>query len=267
MKVLVAGVVELSFTDYPGIPALVAFVPGCPFRCPMCQNSSILEVKPEHEKELDEFLSRIKVALGTVDAVKVSGGEPTLYPEFMLKLSEFCRKHGLLFGLDTNGYFPDVVRSLLGHVNLVSVDVKAAFDDDLYSRIIGVDKGAEAISRLEETLRVLFSSNVYVDVRTTLIPTVNDREEHMRNIGEKLTELGYVDKALRGEASYTLQEFEPNLAWKEEMRKMRRPTLEEMVKAGEAAGIPRVYIRKAGVGFMVGLDDLRKRERRKFDLI
>ncbi|MBS7287279.1 MAG: radical SAM protein [Candidatus Freyarchaeota archaeon] len=264
MKVLVAGVVELSFMDYLGSPALVVFVPGCPFRCPMCQNSSILEVKSEHEKELDEFLSRIKAALGTVDAVKVSGGEPTLYPEFMLELSEFCRKHGLLFGFDTNGYFPDVVRNLLENVNLVSIDVKAAFNDtDLYSRIIGVDRGVEAISRLEETLRALFSSNVYVDVRTTIIPTINDREEHMRDIGETLTELGYVDKALRGEASYTLQEFEPNLAWKEEMKKMRGPTLEEMVRAGEAVGLPRVYIRKKDVGFMVGLEDLRRREGRE----
>jgi len=268
MKIMVAGIVELSLMDYPSSPALVIFVPGCPFRCPMCQNWSILEAKPEHEKELDEFLSKVRVALDTVDAVKVSGGEPTLYPEFLLRLSEFCRDHGLLFGFDTNGYFPDVVKALLGRVNLVSVDVKAAFNDPvLYSRIIGIDKGMEAINRLKETLRMLFLSNVYVDVRTTLIPTVNDGEGCMKNIGESLTRLGYVDKALKGEASYTLQELEPSLAWKEEVKRLRRPTLEEMMKAGESVGLPRVYIRKADVGFMIGLEELKKREARKVDLI
>ncbi|MBS7248955.1 MAG: radical SAM protein [Candidatus Jordarchaeales archaeon] len=268
MRIMVAGVAELSFMDYPGSPALVIFVPGCPFQCPMCQNWRILEAKPEHEKEFDEFLSKIRVALGAVDAVKVSGGEPTLYPEFLLKLSEFCRDHGLLFGFDTNGYFPDVVKRLLGQVDLVSVDVKAAFNDPaLYSRVIGVEMGEEAISRLRETLKALFSGNVYVDVRTTLIPTVNDKEEHMKNIGENLARLGYVGKALKEEASYTLQELEPNLAWKDEVRRMRRPTLEEMVKAGESVGLPRVYIRKANVGFMVRLDDLKRQEVRKLDLI
>lgn len=260
MKVLVAGVVELSFVDYPGRPALVVFVPGCSFRCPMCQNWSILEARPEHEKTFDAFTSRIRGALDFVEAVKVSGGEPTLYPEFLLKLSEFCKRRGLLFGFDTNGYFPDVVRSLIGHTDLVSVDVKAAFNDpNLYSRIIGVEKGADAISRLKETLRTLLLSNAYVDIRTTLIPTVNDEEGHMRNIGETLRELGYVEKALRGEASYTLQEFEPSLARSEEMRKMRRPTLEEMVAAGEALGLPNVYIRKRDVGFMVRLEELKRK--------
>lgn len=253
-----AGVVELSFVDYPGRPALVVFVPGCSFKCPMCQNWPILEARPEHEKTFDAFVSSIKGALDIVDAVKMSGGEPTLYPEFLLKLSEFCKRRGLLFGFDTNGYFPDVVKSLVGHTNLVSVDVKAAFNDpDLYSRIIGVEKGAEAINRLKETLRTLFLSDAYVDVRTTLIPTVNDSEEHMRNIGETLRKLGYVEKALKGQASYTLQEFEPSLARSDEMRKMRRPTLEEMIKAGEAVGLPNVYIRKRDVGFMVRLEELK----------
>ncbi|MHA1608213.1 MAG: radical SAM protein [Candidatus Freyarchaeota archaeon] len=268
MKVLVSGVVELSLVDYPRNPALVIFVPGCPFRCPMCHNWRMLEVKPEHEKAFDELLSKLKRAIDAVEAVKVSGGEPTLYPDFLRGLSDFCKENSLLFGFDTNGYFPEVVGNLLGHVDLVSVDVKAAFNDpDLYSKVIGVNAGAEAIKRLKKTLTHLFSSSVYADLRTTFIPTVNDKPEHMRNIGETLLKLGYGEKAERGEASYTLQEFEPNLAWKDEMKRLRRPTLEEMVEAGKATGIPNVYIRKQDVGFMAPLESLLEHRPQKIGLI
>lgn len=68
------------------------FTGGCNFRCPFCQNGALVvgNVKAEQidENEVFDYLQKRK---RLVDAVCVTGGEPTLQPD----LKDFCVKYAI----------------------------------------------------------------------------------------------------------------------------------------------------------------------------
>jgi len=71
-----------------------------------------------------DFLERRK---GLLDAVVISGGEPTLQKKLVTFLSRI-KSMGFLVKLDTNGSRPQVLRALLaeGFVDYVAMDIKAS---------------------------------------------------------------------------------------------------------------------------------------------
>ncbi|MCK7489062.1 MAG: hypothetical protein MZU79_01565 [Anaerotruncus sp.] len=74
-----AGMVKSSLIDYPGKIATVLFAPGCNYNCFYRHNRAIIEdidvlLDPA---EVDDFLLRRQ---GLIDAIVVSGGEPTAPP-------------------------------------------------------------------------------------------------------------------------------------------------------------------------------------------
>ena len=123
---IVCGYEKFSMVDFDEKIACTVFTGGCNFRCPFCQNGALVvgNVKAEQidENEVFDYLQKRK---GLVDAVCVTGGEPTLQPD----LKDFLRQvrdMGYLTKLDTNGLRPDVLKSVLDEklVDYVAMDVK-----------------------------------------------------------------------------------------------------------------------------------------------
>nr|MDO8098952.1 radical SAM protein [Candidatus Njordarchaeota archaeon] len=259
MKVLVAGLVDLSNVDYPKRPAAVIFTPKCNYNCSFCQNWQILEVKPEYEKNIEQVYRFIDNAAPTVEAVKVTGGEPTLYPELLKAVSNYSHKKGLLFGFDTNGFLNEVVRKLITYSDLISLDLKTSpVDTILMEKLIGLHgKGREAADNTMKSLEELMKHNkVYADLRTTVVPGMNDGVKTFGEIGETLRTLDYESRALERTASYTLQEFVPENARDQSMRKIRAPTPKRLGELARATGLEDVYIKHRDVGFMVHKNEL-----------
>ena len=111
MKIL--GLQKLTLLDYPGHIAAIVFLGGCNFRCPFCQNSSLV-LTPDQLPEIsrDEFLRFLRKRAGILEGVCVTGGEPCIHPELPGLLEEI-RQTGLLVKLDTNGTNPDMLAALL----------------------------------------------------------------------------------------------------------------------------------------------------------
>ena len=259
MKVLVAGLLDMSSVDYPGRPAAVIFTPKCNYKCPFCQNWKILEEKPEDTKELDEIFEFIDNATPAIEAVKITGGEPTLYPQFIKEVSRYCHEKRLLFGFDTNGFLSEVIGQLVQYSDLISLDLKAPPDNpDIMERVTGLSgKGAEITRNTMKTLENLLSvDNVYLDMRTTVVPTLNDGETEVGRIGEILRSLDYEARASARTASYTLQEFLPEHARDERMKRIRAPSCRDLVNLGHATRLKDVYIKHRDAGFMVHIDEL-----------
>ncbi|WXG46034.1 MAG: radical SAM protein [Candidatus Atabeyarchaeum deiterrae] len=259
MKVFVAGLLDLSSVDYPKRPAAVIFTPLCNYRCPSCQNWNILEMKPEYEKEIEDVFRFIDRANPTIEAVKVTGGEPTLYPEFLKEVSKYSHSRGLLFGFDTNGFLHQVIKELITWSDLVSLDLKASpTNPDSMEKMIGLpgkgkDIAANTLQSLEELMK---HDEIYLDLRTTVIPTLNDRAHEFTSIGEILRSLNYEARASKNTASYTLQEFVPEHACDENIRRIKSPSPRVLMNLADATRLTDVYVKHRDEGFMIHKNEL-----------
>ena len=185
-----SGIRKTSLIDFPNRIASVLFTPGCNLRCPFCHNWRIVvDPKPpflQEEAALKILESRKKY----VDAVVVSGGEPTMHkevPRFLRKLKE----KGFAVKLDTNGFYPQVLEECLAYVDYVALDVKTSLDK--YMRL-----GAEDTEPLLHTIEMLKTGKVDYEFRTTVVPGFVDAEDISR-IGE----------LVKGTKAFAFQQFIP----------------------------------------------------------
>ena len=125
------GLNKTTLLDYPGRVAATIFLGGCNFRCPFCQNSSLV-LNPSSQPELSvtEVLSFLKKRQGILEGVCVTGGEPALSPDLPEFLAEI-RALGYPVKLDTNGTRPDLLKELAGEglIQMAAVDIKACPDN------------------------------------------------------------------------------------------------------------------------------------------
>ena len=176
---MIAGLQKMTLLDYPGKVACTVFLAGCNFRCPFCHNAELFGKPTQPLMTLEEFLRFLKGRKGLLDAVCVSGGEPTLDPELEDLLREI-KALGFAVKLDTNGSRPAVLKHLVaeGLVDYVAMDVKNS--PKKYSETVGLrDVDLQAV---EESLRFLLTDTVAYELRTTLVQQLHD--------GDSLEETG-----------------------------------------------------------------------------
>lgn len=100
------GLQKLSLLDFPEKTACTVFLGGCNFRCPFCQNGSlVLPGAGEPQIDEEEFFAFLKKRAGILDGVCITGGEPTLHKDLPV-FAEKIRALGFAVKLDTNGSRP-----------------------------------------------------------------------------------------------------------------------------------------------------------------
>ena len=104
---------KTSLIDYPPYTASVIFCGGCNFRCSFCHNPElVLEPHKSKNIEVDKILKHLESKKKWIDAVCITGGEPTLYPD-LYKLAYELKKQGFFEKLDTNGTNPEFLKYLI----------------------------------------------------------------------------------------------------------------------------------------------------------
>ena len=191
---IVCGMEKFSMVDYDGYIACTVFTKGCNFLCPFCHNASLVtgEAAEISEDEVFDYLTKRK---GLVDAVCITGGEPTLQKD----LKAFIRKVralGYRVKLDTNGTNPAVLRELLaeGILDYVAMDVKSDFDGG-YEDVTGVSNPA-LLERVRESVAILKGLAPDYEFRTTAIA-----EFHSERNYAKIAEI------VRGAKRFFIQKF------------------------------------------------------------
>lgn len=164
-RLRVGGFTRLTTIDYPGELSAVVFCQGCPWRCRYCQNGDLLDATAvESLIDWADIRTFLRQRVGLLDAVVFSGGEPTVQTALSAAISE-ARALGYKIGLHTSGAYPERQRSLLPLVDWVGLDIKALPDD--YPAITSApDSGRRAW----ESLDILLTARVPMEVRTTLMP-------------------------------------------------------------------------------------------------
>ncbi|MDD1719136.1 MAG: anaerobic ribonucleoside-triphosphate reductase activating protein [Methanoregulaceae archaeon] len=132
MKVNYGGFVPLSTVDWRGRAVCTVFLRGCPLRCSYCHNAAIQT--GEDIRDTGEIIALIESARSLISGVVFSGGEPTLQKNALIGLASAAKEKGLLVGLQTNGYFPETLESLIERrlVDRIALDFKTRWEG--YSR-------------------------------------------------------------------------------------------------------------------------------------
>ena len=204
------NIIPLSTVDWYGRAATVVFLMGCPYRCPYCQNHALLEMGQlsSEPADIEEIESEIKKNSLFISAVVFTGGESFHQLGALLHLAEFTHKHGLLVGVETNGYYTDRIRQMIdAHlVDQIFMDVKAPLTRDAYLRISGVD----AANRVSESLGLYGlcrENEIGFEIRTTVFPDFIGSPEEIQSIAESIREIA-------GDVRYVIQQGLPENAWK-----------------------------------------------------
>ena len=220
----ILGRQKSSFIDYPNKISTVYFTGGCNFKCPYCHNKDLVNSIGTKFSE-DEIFSFLLKRKKFIDAVCISGGEPTLQKDLYKFISKL-KSEGFFVKLDTNGYRPDVLEPLIKDkmIDYIAMDIKN--DLTTYLRTIGLEKQHEEsvkqlgdidihndnsvkqsplslLERVKESISIIMATseaNYLIDYefRTTFVPGLHSIDS-AKGIGE----------LIRGAKIFYVQNFRP----------------------------------------------------------
>lgn len=178
--------------DGPGI-RYVVFMQGCPLRCQYCHNPDTWDPKKGKSITIDELIKDILKYKSYMNfsggGVTISGGEPLLQSEFVLKLLIECKKNNIHTALDTSGFvFNDTVTSILDYVDLVLLDIKN-YDPKQYKVITGVELAPSL-----RFLDLLEERNIATWIRYVLVPNLSDNYENIEELSKFLQPKNNIEK-------------------------------------------------------------------------
>jgi pyruvate formate lyase activating enzyme len=225
----IGGLEKFSMIDYPDSLSAVVFTIGCTFRCPFCYNPMLVPngrsqyTSPRGEEEEGQSLSFDEDGLfqflesrkGKLDAVVVTGGEPTMHadlPDFLKKIKAM----GFKLKLDTNGTNPEMLKKVLKEevVDYLAMDLKC--DQSGYEAASGVKFD---FGKIEESVKIIRASGLPYEFRTTCVPGFLNKEA-VENIGRFIegspawylqnfkSDADMIDSCLKGKPGFSPKEME-----------------------------------------------------------
>jgi len=214
VSVKIGGLQRISLNDYPGRICATVFIQGCNFRCPYCHNPELVD--PDRYGPLipeEEVLSFLDKRRGRLEAVTVTGGEPTLQKGlggFLTAVKEMK----YLVKLDTNGSDPEALYALIAGklIDYIAMDVKGPLER--YDAIVSVKVDG---SRINQSIGLIIDSGIAHEFRTTVVrsqlaiddfPLIAERIKGGRlYVLQPFVGKRTLDDAFHSEASYTLDEL------------------------------------------------------------
>lgn len=181
---IIAGLQKQSLIEYPGKISAVIFLAGCNFRCQFCYvphlvlPEQIKKIKKISEKKIFSFLKERKKFL---DAVAISGGEPTINKELPFFIKEI-KKMGYFVELETNGTNSKMLNELIKKkfVDFVAMDIKHSLDFKKYKEIVGGVLTKKLFAEILKSIKILLSNNIDYEFRTTLIKEFHEKEDILK---------------------------------------------------------------------------------------
>lgn len=209
-----SGVQKISLIDFPDRMATVLFTPGCNLRCPFCHNWRIV-INPRppflnQEKAIRMLEARRKF----IDAVVITGGEPTLHRE-LPKLLKKLEEKDFRIKLDTNGFFPQTLKESLPFVSYVALDVKTSLDK--YCKL-----GARDLVNFTRSVEMLKNAGVDYEFRATVVPGFVDEEDMLE-----------IAKIVDGGKRFVFQQFIPDDTLDKTFHKVEPYPRETIMKRAE----------------------------------
>jgi pyruvate formate lyase activating enzyme len=140
----------------------------------------------------DDLFGFLKTRQNKLQAVVITGGEPTLHsdlPDFIKEI----RQLGFLIKLDTNGTNPDMILDLVKKkmVEYIAMDINGP--EEKYGKITGVKSD---FKKIEKSVKIIKESGLEYEFRTTLVPELHSIEDIAR-----------IGRIIKGADKWYLQKF------------------------------------------------------------
>ncbi len=191
----IGGLQKVSLIDYPGLICATIFLQGCNFKCSYCHNPELVDTRLFQPciKE-NEVLDFLNMRRGKLDAVTITGGEPTIQDDLAPFIKKI-KKIKFAVKLDTNGSQPQVIKTLLDEklLDFIAMDIKAPLEK--YKSIVKVQVNSDLI---EESIQLILKAKIQHEFRTTIVESQLEEKD-----------IQQIAKLISGANSYALQKFVP----------------------------------------------------------
>lgn len=189
----IGGLQKVSLIDYPGLICAVVFLQGCNFKCSYCHNPELVDPQLFQpvlkESEVLEFLESRR---GKLDAVTLTGGEPTIQSD-LVNFIRKIKKMGFSVKLDTNGSQPQVIQALFDEnlIDFIAMDIKSPLEK--YENIAGVPVNGK---RIKESIKNILKARIHHEFRTTIVQSLLTMKDILK-----------IGALISGCERYSLQKF------------------------------------------------------------
>ena len=225
-KINFAGIIDHSTLDYAKKSAAVIYLCGCPYRCPWCQNPELVFERGCEMIEINEIIKNLNKNF-LIDAVCVTGGEPLMQENTCELLKKIKQETDLLLKMDHNCYFPERLKKALPYLDFFTTDIKAPLDER-YGKAVGLPgRWGKIVLNVKKSHEILKQWSGRKETRTTVVPTLVDTKEDIKEIAKVVRDIGF--------EIYTLQQFRPEKTLDPGFKFIRSPEVEKMKELGKTA--------------------------------
>lgn len=194
-----------SLIEWPNHLSYVIFIAGCNLSCPFCYVPHLIREEAYNNIESipqEKILRDLTERKGFVDAVCITGGEPTMHQELPQLLQTIKQQTNLPIRLETNGTNPNIIQQLIENklVDSIALDIKNS--KEKYQETTNSQINFENI---EKTIKIIKDSDIDYEFRTTLVPQLHTKED-IENILDWINNIGNKKVKL-----YILQQFRSDL--------------------------------------------------------
>lgn len=202
----IAGFKKQSLIDYSGNISSVVFTQGCNFRCGFCHNPDL--VLPEKFGDVykeEKIFNYLKKYRNLLDAVCITGGEPTIHNDLPLFISKI-KELELKVKLDSNGTNPNMLKILISQnmVDFIAMDIKHQLKFELYNKTVGNGINKDVFTKILNSIDIIKNSEIDYEFRTTIAKGLHKKED---------------TKTLKNQfgKNYQIQNFNPDIVLNENL--------------------------------------------------
>ncbi len=176
---------------------------GCNFKCRFCQNADIAQLPADRKGMIigDPYSPQDVVSAAqqaNCRSIAYTYTEPTVFFEYAYDTAKLAHEKGILNVFVTNGYMTsEAVHMIRPYLDAANVDLKA-FNDDFYKEQCSAKR-----KHVMETLRLMKSLGIFVEVTTLLIPTLNDKKGELQQLAS------FIADSLGPETPWHISRFHP----------------------------------------------------------
>ena len=176
------------FHFLPGSISYSIATVGCNFKCLFCQNADISQMASNHNGMIiGDYCSPEDVVdaaeKGNCKSIAYTYTEPTVFFEFAFDTAKMAHAKGIKNVFVTNGYMTsEAVQMISPYLDAANVDLKA-FNEKFYKEVVKA-----RLEPVKETLKLMKSLGIFVEVTTLLIPGLNDDKKELEKLALFLVE-------------------------------------------------------------------------------